>query len=144
MEHPDSEFDHLNPEGAGKLTPVSCKQVLWVTSGHSWVLHREDYFRPWYCHMGGFPGGSDSKESAHNAGDPGLIPGLRRSPGEGNGYPFHILAWRISWTEEPGGLQLMGLQRVDMNEQPTLSLSLWVSLVAQMVKNLPAKKETWV
>ena len=94
--------------------------------------------------FGGFPGGSDSKESAHNAGDPGLIPGLRRSPGEGNGYPFHILAWRISWTEEPGGLQPMGLQRVDMNEQPTLSLSLWVSLVAQMVKNLPAKKETWV
>ena len=89
MEHPDSEFDHLNPEGAGKLTPVSCKQVLWVTSGHSWVLHREDYFRPWYCHMGGFPGGSDSKESAHNAGDPGLIPGLGRVPGEGNGNPLH-------------------------------------------------------
>ena len=32
-----------------------------------------------------FPGGSDSKESACNAGDPGLIPGLGRSPGEGNG-----------------------------------------------------------
>ena len=34
----------------------------------------------------GFPGGSDSKESACNGGDPGLIPGLRRSPGEGKGY----------------------------------------------------------
>ena len=34
----------------------------------------------------GFPGGSDSKESACNAGDPGWIPGLVRSPGEGNGY----------------------------------------------------------
>ena len=33
----------------------------------------------------GFPGGSEGKESACNAGDPGLIPGLRRSPGEGNG-----------------------------------------------------------
>ena len=32
----------------------------------------------------GFPGGSESKESACNAGDPGLIPGLGRSPGEGN------------------------------------------------------------
>ena len=32
-----------------------------------------------------FPGGSDSKVSAYNAGDPGLIPGLERSPGEGNG-----------------------------------------------------------
>ena len=35
-----------------------------------------------------FPGGSDGKESACNAGDPGLIPGLRRSPGEGSGYPL--------------------------------------------------------
>ena len=35
----------------------------------------------------GFPGGSDGNESACNAGDPGLIPGLGRSPGEGNGYP---------------------------------------------------------
>ena len=36
-----------------------------------------------------------------NAGDMGLIPGLRRSPGEGHGNP---------WTGEPGGLQSMGLQ----------------------------------
>ena len=35
----------------------------------------------------GFPGGSDSKESAYNAGDPGLIPGSGRSPREGNGNP---------------------------------------------------------
>ena len=34
----------------------------------------------------GFPGGSQGKESACNAGDPGSIPGLGRSPGEGNGY----------------------------------------------------------
>ena len=36
----------------------------------------------------GFPGGSDGKESACNAGDLGLIPGLGRSPGEGKGYPL--------------------------------------------------------
>ena len=36
----------------------------------------------------GFPGGSDGKESACDSGDPGLIPGLGRSPGEGNGYPL--------------------------------------------------------
>ena len=36
----------------------------------------------------GFPGGSDSKESACNAGDLGLIPGLGRSPAEGNGNLF--------------------------------------------------------
>ena len=37
----------------------------------------------------GFPGGSDGKESSYNAGDPGSIPGLGKSPGEGNGYPLH-------------------------------------------------------
>ena len=36
----------------------------------------------------GFPGGPDNKESACNVGDPGLIPGLGLSPGEGNGYPL--------------------------------------------------------
>ena len=36
----------------------------------------------------GFPGGSAGKESTCNAGDLGLITGLRRSPGEGIGYPL--------------------------------------------------------
>ena len=36
----------------------------------------------------GFPGDSDTKESACNVGDPGSIPGSGRSPGEGNGYPL--------------------------------------------------------
>ena len=36
----------------------------------------------------GFPGGSEVKASAWNAGDPGLIPGSGRSPGEGNGNPL--------------------------------------------------------
>ena len=58
-----------------------------------------------------FPGGSAGKESACNAGDLGLIHGLGRSPGEGNGYPLQYS---------------------------------WPSLVAQLVKNLPAMKETWV
>ena len=60
----------------------------------------------------GFPSGSDGKASVCNVGDPGSIPGLGRSPGEGNGNPLHILAWRIPWTEEPSGLQSMELQRV--------------------------------
>ena len=38
-----------------------------------------------------FPGGSDGKESACNVGDLGSIPGLGRSPGEGNGYPLHCV-----------------------------------------------------
>ena len=36
----------------------------------------------------GFPGGSDVKASAYNMGHPGSIPGLGRSPGEGNGNSF--------------------------------------------------------
>ena len=54
---------------------------------------------------------SVGKESASIAGDPGLIPGLRRSAGEGIGYPFQYS---------------------------------WASLVAQLLKNLPAMRETWV
>ena len=38
--------------------------------------------------LGGFPGGSDGKESACNVGDLGLVPGLGRFPGEGNSYPL--------------------------------------------------------
>ena len=45
--------------------------------------------------------------------DSGLIPGLGRSPGEGDGYHSSILAWQIPWTEEPGGS--MGSQRVGHN-----------------------------
>ena len=59
-----------------------------------------------------FPGGSDGKASAYNAGDLGSIPGWGRSPGEGNGNPLQYFAWSIPWTEEPGGLQSTGFQRV--------------------------------
>ena len=59
----------------------------------------------------GFPHSSVGKESTCNAGDPGSIPGLGRSPGEGIGYPLQYS---------------------------------WASLVAQLVKNPPAMRETWV
>ena len=42
----------------------------------------------------GFPGASDDKESACNAGDSGSIPGSGRSPGEGNGYPLQYSCLR--------------------------------------------------
>ena len=61
-----------------------------------------------------FPDGSVSKESACSAGDPALIPEQGRSPGEGNGKHSSILAWKIPWTEEPGGWQSIGLQELDM------------------------------
>ena len=63
-------------------------------------------------HTQGFPGGSNGKESACSAGDPDSIPGWGRSLGEGNGKSVQWVAWRTPRTEEPGGLQSMGLQRV--------------------------------
>ena len=58
----------------------------------------------------GFPGGSLIKTLSTNGGDMGSIPGLGRSPGEGNGNLSSILAWEIPWTGEPGRLQSMGSQ----------------------------------
>ena len=123
-----------------------------------------------------FPDSSAGKESICNAGDPGLIPGSGRSPGEGISYPLQyscvslvaqlvnslpamqetwvrslgredplekgkathssILAWRIPWT-----IQSMGSQRVRHNR---VTFTIWASLVAQLLKNLPAMRETWV
>ena len=57
-----------------------------------------------------FSGGSDGKESACNAGDPGLIPGLGKSSEEGNSNPLQYSCGKIPWTEEPDGLQSMGSQ----------------------------------
>ena len=47
-----------------------------------------------------FPGGSDGKESARNAGDLGLIPELGRFPGEGTGYPFQYSCLENSMDKE--------------------------------------------
>ena len=82
----------------------------WIFSTILWIVFSlYDYII--YNHLKSFPGSSAAEESSCNTGDPGLIPGLGRSPGEGIGYP----------------LQYLG-----------------ASLVAQMVKNLPAMWETWV
>ena len=60
----------------------------------------------------GFPGGSDSKASACNAGDPGSIPGSGRSPGEGNGNSLQYSCLENPITREDWGLQSMRSQRV--------------------------------
>ena len=69
---------------------------------------------PLLTHLLGFPGGSYNKESTCDVGDLGSIPGLGRSPGEGTGHSS-ILAGKIPWTEEPGGLQSIGSHRVRHN-----------------------------
>ena len=64
----------------------------------------------------GFPGGSALKESAHNAEDLGLIPGLGGFPEKGLWKPTPVfLPGESPWAEEPGGLQSMGLQGIRHN-----------------------------
>jgi len=58
-----------------------------------------------------FPGGSDGKESACNAGDLGSIPGLGKSPGEGNGNPLQYSCLENPWTEDPGGATVHGVSK---------------------------------
>ena len=60
----------------------------------------------------GFPGGSDGKESACNAGDLGSIPGSGRSPGEGNGYPLQYSCLERSLDRGAWWAQAIGLQRI--------------------------------
>ena len=59
-----------------------------------------------------FSGVSVVKNLPANAGNAGLIPGLGRFPGEGNGNPVQYSCLGNPWTEEPGGLQSIGSQRV--------------------------------
>ena len=79
-----------------------------------------------------FPGGSTGKESAYNPRNPGSVPGLGRFLGEGKGYP----------------LQCSGLENAGSQSRTQFSLCYicvsWASLVAQVVKHLPAMQETRV
>ena len=63
-----------------------------------------------------FPGGSAGKESASNAGDLGSIPGLGRSPGEGNSYPL-----QYSGLENSVDCIVHGVAESDITERPSLN-----------------------
>ena len=110
----------------------------------------------------GFPGGSDSKESACNAGDVGSVPGSGRAPGERKGSPLLYSCLEHSMNRRSWWLQSTGSQRVRRTEWLTLSLFNYnrafcsdrnrasdlklptTTLVAQMVKLLPATQEAWL
>ena len=66
--------------------------------------------------------------------DVSSIPRSGKSPSGGHSTHSSILAWRIPWTEKPGGLQSDYVSLVNFG----------ASVVVQMVKNLPAMQETWV
>ena len=63
---------------------ITILQYISVSNQHIVLPKLTQY----YTSIVGFLGGSDGKESACNTGDMGLIPGLGRSPREGNGYPL--------------------------------------------------------
>ena len=73
----------------------------------------------------GFPGGSDGKESAYNAGNLGLIPGLGRSLGEGNGYALQYpFPGKSHGQRTLAGYHPWGRKESDTNERLTLLLVL--------------------
>ena len=68
----------------------------------------------------GFLGGSDGKESACNAGDPGSVPESGRSPGEGNGYPLQYSCLENSMDRGAWQAIVHGVKKaLDMVEQLT-------------------------
>ena len=139
-------ISHL-PRTLEAMVSQMIKNLPAVQETQVWSLGQDDLLKK------GFPDGSEVKVSACNAGDLGSIPGLGRSPGEGNGKPLQysclenpmdggawwatvhgvsksrtwlndftfthssILAWRIPWIEERGGLQSLGHKELETTER---------------------------
>ena len=114
------------------LTKINSNQIIDLNVKYKAVKRLEDYMRENLDDLGyendfsdsskeiigklGFPGSSDSKVSAYNAGDPVSIPGSWEDPLEKEmATHSSILAWKIPWTEDAGRLQSMGSQRVEHN-----------------------------
>ena len=72
---------------------------------YPWTCKELDTTEQCSCSHSDFPGGSDSKESACNAGYPGSIPGSGRSLEKEMETHSSILTWETPWTQEPAGLQ---------------------------------------
>ena len=90
----------------------------------------------------GFPGGSNSRESACNVEDLGFVPVWEDALEEGMATHSSILACRIPMDREHGMLQFMGLQSQTQLSDGTELSSPRASLEAQLVKNPPAMQET--
>ena len=110
-------FFTSEPPGKSSALPFSfsLSSASCVSPGSVGLGHEDDAGGPHYVvwmSSGGFPDSSAGKESTCNAGDLGSIPGQEEPPEKETATHSSIPAWKIPWTEEPGGLQSMELQRV--------------------------------
>ena len=108
-----------------------------------------DIYTHRHTHTQGFPHGLDSKESVCNAQETWVwFLGGEDLLEKGMTTHSSILAWRISWTEEPGGLQSRGVQRVRHSWATNTYIHTRACLVAQLVKNPTAMQrprfDSWV
>ena len=106
--------DSLSTKMSSKMDGLP---FVWTPIRYIWFDSSETFFFSLCCFtqaslVVGFPGGSDSKESTHSAGDLGLIPDWKDPLEKGMATHSCILAWRIPWTEKPGRLQSTGPRRV--------------------------------
>ena len=110
-------------------TNTSLNDISYVILRGPYLMKVSVILAFWRTHTSSYySGGSESTCQCRRWGSAGSIPGLGRSPGGGNATHSSILAWRIPWTEKPGGLQSMGLQRSGQylvtKQQQSLSCSL--------------------
>ena len=104
-----------------------------------------DIYTHRHTHTQGFPHGLDSKESVCNAQETWVwFLGGEDLLEKGMTTHSSILSWRIPWTEEPGGLQSRGVQRVRHSWATNTHIHTRACLVAQLVKNPTAMQETQV
>ena len=92
--------------------------------------------------MLGFPGGSDSTASACSVGDLGSIPGLGRSCGEGNGNPLQYTCLENPMDKGASKATVHGVTKSRTRLSDFTRECSGASLVAQLIKNLPAMQET--
>ena len=91
--------------GEGNGSPLQCSCLEDPRDGGAWWAAVYGVTQSWtLLKRLSSSRGSKDKESAYNAGDCGLMPGLGRSPEEEMATHSSILAWGIPWTEELGGL----------------------------------------
>ena len=124
--------------------PAAAQVILCWPPGHPgqpvcWTAQHVEMSHFTVCM--GFPETSVGKETACNAGDPASIPGLGKTPGEGNGYPL-----QYSGLENSVGCIVHGVPKswTWLSNLHFTYHVLRASLIAQLVKNLPAMQETLV